>query len=40
VYSDSVTDMPIFNLASKKYAVISKAQIPQWATNNFEIIKV
>lgn len=40
VYSDSATDMPIFNLATKKYAVISRAQIPQWATNNFEIIKV
>ncbi len=40
VYSDSITDMPIFNLATKKYAVISKAQIPQWATNNFKIIKV
>jgi HAD superfamily hydrolase (TIGR01490 family) len=40
VYSDSVTDLPIFNLASNKYAIMSSNEIPQWAQNNFEIIHV
>lgn len=40
VYSDSVTDMPIFNLASKKYAIVSSNETPQWTKNNFEIIHV
>lgn len=39
VYSDSVTDMPIFNLGMKKYAVISSKNTPSWC-NNFEIINI
>jgi HAD superfamily hydrolase (TIGR01490 family) len=41
VYSDSITDRPIFNLGTKKYAVVSDNKVPLWATkDNFEIIKV
>lgn len=41
VYSDSITDMPIFDLGTKKYAVVSGLKTPLWATqDNFEIINV
>jgi HAD superfamily hydrolase (TIGR01490 family) len=40
VYSDSITDMPIFNLASHRIAVIKGNMTPKWCQSNFEIIKV
>ena len=40
VYSDSVTDLPIFNLATHKVAVIKYNLSPMWCQTNFEIIKV
>jgi phosphatidylglycerophosphatase C len=40
VYSDSITDMPIFDLASRRIAVIKHNTIPQWCQLNFDIIKV
>lgn len=40
VYSDSVTDMPIFNLATRRVAVIKHSITPKWCQSNFEIIKV
>ena len=39
VYSDSITDMPIFNLASQKIAVIKQKKTPNWCQSNFEIIR-
>ena len=40
VYSDSITDMPIFNLATTRVAIINKNTIPSWCKEKFEIIKV
>ena len=40
VYSDSITDMPIFNLATTRVAIINKNSIPSWCKEKFEIIKV
>lgn len=40
VYSDSITDMPIFNLATSRVAIINKNSIPSWCKEKFEIIKV
>jgi HAD superfamily hydrolase (TIGR01490 family) len=40
VYSDSITDMPIFNLANQRIAVIKGNMTPNWCQSNFEIIKV
>lgn len=40
VYSDSITDMPIFNLATHKIAVIKESTIPSWCDASFEIISV
>jgi HAD superfamily hydrolase (TIGR01490 family) len=41
VYSDSMTDLPIFNLASRKYAVIYHENIPSWcSTSDFDVIKI
>jgi hypothetical protein len=40
VYSDSETDLPIFNLATHKIAVLKNEFIPNWCQSNFEIIKV
>ena len=41
VYSDSITDMPIFNIATHKVAVIKSDIIPGWCQgNSFQIIKV
>lgn len=40
VYSDSITDMPIFDLATTKVAIINKNTIPSWCKKKFEIIKV
>lgn len=41
VYSDSVTDMPIFDIADYRYAVISSKNNPKWCSNNkFEIIRI
>lgn len=40
VYSDSITDMPIFNLATHKIAIIKDTSIPKWCKTNFEIVKV
>jgi len=42
VYSDSITDLPIFNLASHKVAVLKKgtSPIPTWCQSIFEIIYV
>ncbi|MCF8427101.1 MAG: haloacid dehalogenase-like hydrolase [Bacteroidia bacterium] len=38
VFSDSPTDMPIFDLADRKVAVIKTKIIPTWCQTNFEII--
>lgn len=41
VYSDSVTDLPIFNIATKKFAVIKGDSVPEWCNNtSFQILKV
>jgi HAD superfamily hydrolase (TIGR01490 family) len=40
VYSDSLTDLPIFNLASKKIAVIKQSVVPSWCNTNFEIMRI
>jgi HAD superfamily hydrolase (TIGR01490 family) len=40
VYSDSITDMPIFNLATHKVAIIKQETIPVWCKEHFDIIKV
>jgi len=42
VYSDSITDLPIFNLASHKVAVLQKGTSPRptWCQPTFEIIYV
>ena len=40
VYSDSITDMPIFNLATHKIAIIKGNFLPKWCNTNFEILKV
>lgn len=40
VYSDSITDIPIFNIASQRIAVIKGNMIPKWCQSNFEIIYV
>jgi HAD superfamily phosphoserine phosphatase-like hydrolase len=40
VYSDSVTDIPIFNLATHKIAVLKNSSIPRWCQSNFEIISL
>jgi HAD superfamily phosphoserine phosphatase-like hydrolase len=40
VYSDSITDMPIFNLATHKVAVIKQKLTPYWCQSNFTIINV
>jgi len=40
VYSDSVTDMPIFDLANHKIAIIKTKDVPKWCQSNFEIIKL
>jgi len=41
VYSDSVTDMPLFDIATQKIAVIKGEVVPQWCNNNlFQILKV
>jgi len=39
-YSDSITDLPIFNLATKKVVVLKDNKIPTWCQSNFEIITV
>jgi HAD superfamily hydrolase (TIGR01490 family) len=38
VYSDSITDTPLFDLATKKVAVIQGNEIPKWCDSNFEKI--
>lgn len=40
VYSDSITDMPIFNLATKKVAIVKQNALPEWCQIGFEIIRV
>jgi HAD superfamily phosphoserine phosphatase-like hydrolase len=41
VYSDSSTDMPLFDIATTKIAVIKDNEIPEWCNNeSFKIIKV
>ena len=41
VYSDSVTDMPLFNIATSKFAVIKEATTPEWCnSDSFQILKV
>jgi HAD superfamily hydrolase (TIGR01490 family) len=40
VYSDSITDMPLFDLATHKIAIIKNYTTPKWCQSNFEIIKV
>jgi phosphatidylglycerophosphatase C len=41
VYSDSITDMPLFNIATRKFAVLRGSFIPQWCLNrDFEIIRL
>ena len=40
VYSDSITDMPIFNLATHKIAIIKGNFLTKWCNTNFEILKV
>lgn len=41
VYSDSITDLPIFNIATTKYAVIKNKKIPEWCKgDSFNIINV
>ncbi len=40
VYSDSKTDMPIFNLATRKIAVIKQSNVPDWCSSDFEIIRI
>jgi hypothetical protein len=40
VYSDSVTDMPLFNLATYKIAIVKNNATPKWCQSNFEIINV
>ncbi len=41
VYSDSVTDMPLFNIATQKIAVIKGEVIPKWCESSmFQILKV
>ena len=40
VYSDSVTDTPIFDLATRRVAVIKHNTTPKWCQSNFGIIKL
>jgi HAD superfamily hydrolase (TIGR01490 family) len=41
VYSDSVTDMPLFNIATSKFAIVKEDTIPEWCkSDSFQILKV
>lgn len=40
VYSDSISDIPLFDLATKKVVVIEGNEIPKWCDSNFEKISV
>lgn len=41
VYSDSVTDLPLFNIATKKIVIIYSEKIPEWCSSSeFHTIKL